>query len=99
MLSVMRTKRGTMPTDRPERYAKQLASHWARRGEQVEDGTATTLTFETGQVVVLRPADGRLDLEVSVPDEGELTVDRWAQVVAEHLQRFGQRDELHVTWD
>src|SRR3954453_17583126 len=98
MLGRMRTKRGTMPTERPERYAKQLAGHWARRGEVVEDEATTTLTFETGQVVVLRPVDGRLDLEVSVPDEGELTVDRWAEVVAEHLQRFGQRDELQVTW-
>jgi hypothetical protein len=25
-------------------------------------------------------------------------VDRWAQVVADHLQRFGQRDELEVVW-
>ncbi len=99
MLEVMSTKHGTMPTDRPERYAKQLASHWAKRGEVVEDDSSTRLTFETGQVVVLRPTDGRLDLEISVPEDGDLTVDRWAQVVADHLQRFGQRDELQVTWD
>ena len=99
MLAVMRTKHGTMPTDRPERYAKQLAGHWAKRGEVVEADGSTTLTFETGQVVVLRPTEGRLDLEVSVPEEGELTVDRWAQVVADHLQRFGQRDELRVSWE
>jgi len=95
----MATKHGTMPTERPERYAKQLAGHWTARGELVEDGGATTLRFDSGQVVVMRPEEGRLDLEVSVPDEGELDVDRFAQVVAEHLQRFGQRDELHVTWD
>ena len=88
-----------MPTERPERYAKQLASHWAARGELVEDAGATTLRFDSGQVVVLRPAAGRLDLEVSVPEGGDLDVDRFAQVVAEHLQRFGQRDELHVAWD
>ena len=28
----MPTKTGQMATDRPERYAKQLASHWAKRG-------------------------------------------------------------------
>ena len=99
MLPVMRTKHGTMPTDRPERYAKQLAGHWAARGDLVEGGSSTTLTFETGQVVVMRPGAGRLDLEVSVPEEGDLTVDRWAQVVADHLQRFGQREELQVTWE
>ncbi len=87
-----------MPTERPERYAKQLASHWAKRGKQVEEDATTTLHFDSGQVVVLRPVDGRLEPEVSVPEEGEVDVDRFAQVVAEHLQRFGQRDELHVTW-
>ncbi len=33
-----------------------------------------------------------------MPDEGDVDIDRFARVVAEHLQRFGQRDELHVTW-
>ena len=88
-----------MPTERPERYAKQLASHWEKRGKQVEGGGATTLHFDSGQVVVMRPAEGRLDLEVSVPEDGGVDVDRFAQVVGEHLQRFGQRDELHVTWE
>jgi len=90
------SKQGTVPTERAQRYAKQLASHWERKTEQatVEDGTV--LTFESGNVVVLRPADGGLDIEVSVPEGGDL--DRFAQVVAEHLQRFGQRDELEVVW-
>ena len=92
------TRHGSMPTARPERYAKQLASHWEKRGKQVEDGTATTLHFDSGQVVVLRPAEGRLEVEVSLPAGGDLDVDRFAQVVAEHLQRFGARDELRVTW-
>jgi hypothetical protein len=87
---------GWMPTDRPERYAKQLAGHWARKTEQAEAGGATVLTFEGGSVVSLRPAEGGLHVEVTVP-EGE-DVDGFAQVVAEHLQRFGQRDELQVTW-
>ena len=95
----MRTRHGSMTTERPERYAKQLAGHWAARGEVVEDGPTTTLRFDTGQVIVMRAVDGRLVLTVSVPEEGEMDVDRFAQVVAEHLQRFGQRHELSVTWD
>ena len=88
-----------MTTERPERYAKQISSHWEKRGKQLEADGTTTLHFDSGQVVVLRPAEGRLEVEVAVPEEGELDVDRFAQVVAEHLQRFGKRDELHVTWD
>jgi hypothetical protein len=37
-------------------------------------------------------------MATSVPADGDLDVDRWAQVVADHLQRFGQRDELEVVW-
>ena len=58
------SKHGTMATDRPERYAKQLAGHWSAKATVTEDGD----------------------------------LDRWAQVVADHLQRFGQRDELEVVW-
>jgi hypothetical protein len=92
----MPTKTGSMTTDRPGRYAKQLASHWAKHGPATEEEGATVLRWETGQVIVLRPVDGSLEVEVSVPDEGD--VDRFAQVVKYHLERFGQRDELDVVW-
>ncbi len=92
----MQTRTGTMATERPERYAKQLASHWAHRGPATEEDGATVLRWETGQVIVLRPVGGALEVEVSVPDDAD--ADRFAQVVAEHLERFGQRDELDVVW-
>jgi hypothetical protein len=92
----MKTTQGVMVTDRPERYAKQLASHWAKRGTQSRAEGATVLEFETGQVVVLRAVAGALEVEVSVPDEGD--IERFAQVVKEHLERFGQRDELDLVW-
>jgi hypothetical protein len=86
-----------MATERPERYAKQLSSHWTKRGPAtVEDG-ATVMRWETGQVIVLRPVEAALEVEVSVPDDGD--VDRFAHVVKDHLERFGQRDELNVVWD
>jgi beta-glucosidase len=37
-----------------------------------------------------------LRIIASVPDDGD--PDRFAQVVTEHLQRFGTREELVVTW-
>jgi len=46
--------------------------------------------------VVLRAVAGALEVEVSVPDEGD--IERFAQVVKEHLERFGQRDELDLVW-
>ena len=93
----MQTKTGTVATNRPERYAKQLASHWARRGPATDEDGATVLRWETGQVITMRPAEVALEVEVSVPDEGD--VDRFADVVKDHLERFGQRDELDLVWD
>lgn len=93
----MQTRHGTMATDRPERYAKQLAGHWSTKTTAEESDGATVLRFEQGQAVELRPAADRLDLVVSVSDEGDL--DRFAQVVADHLVRFGAREELSVVWE
>jgi len=93
----VQTKTGTVATNRPERYAKQLASHWARRGPATDEDGATVLRWETGQVITMRPAEVALEVEVSVPDEGD--VDRFADVVKDHLERFGQRDELDLVWD
>ena len=93
----MQTRHGAMATDRPERYAKQLAGHWARKGSAGEEGDATVIRFDTGQVVELRPEPGVLRISASVPDDGD--PDRFAQVVADHLQRFGHREELTVSWE
>lgn len=93
----MQTRHGTMLTDRPERYAKQLAGHWARKGSAGEEEGATVIRFDTGQVVELRAEAGSLVIAASVPDDGD--ADRFAQVVAEHLQRFGHREELDVVWE
>lgn len=92
----MASRHGSMTTERPERYAKQLAGHWARKGSAGEEDGATVIRFDTGQVVVLRAEPGVLRIEASVPDAD---ADRFAQVVKEHLERFGQRDELDVTWE
>ena len=92
----MNSRHGSMSTDRPERYAKQLASHWSAKGTQSTVDGATVLKFDTGQVIVLRPELGVLEIEVTVPADDD--IDRFAQVVKRHLERFGTRDELEVVW-
>ncbi len=92
----MTTVNGTMATDRPERYAKQLVSHWAKRGPVTTEDGATVQRWDTGQVIALRPGDGVLEVEITVVDGDDAA--RFAQVVKEHLERFGQRDELNVVW-
>ena len=95
--TTMKSRHGTMTTERPERYAKQLAGHWARKGSAGEEDGATVIRFDTGQIVRMWPDAGLLRVEASVPEDGD--ADRFAQVVKAHLERFGQREELDVVWD
>ncbi|MCW2844472.1 MAG: hypothetical protein JWN22_2388 [Nocardioides sp.] len=92
----MPTVNGTMATDRPERYAKQLVSHWSKRGPVTEEDGATVQRWETGQVLRLTPTEGVLEVEITVAEGDDAA--RFAQVVKEHLERFGPRDELDVVW-
>jgi hypothetical protein len=92
----MTTVHGTMATERPERYAKQLTSHWSERGPVTDEDGAVVQRWGTGQVLVLRPVEGALDIEISVADGDDAA--RFAQVVKEHLERFGKHDELDVVW-
>jgi uncharacterized protein len=87
--------RADVPTDAPERYAKQLVSHLGRRVEWSTDGATSTARFGdgTGRVVV---GDGVLTLHAEAPDAEGLA--RVQDVLGRHLERFGQRNELVVTW-
>ncbi|MFC5177969.1 DUF2218 domain-containing protein [Nocardioides taihuensis] len=85
-----------MVTTRPERYARQLAGHWSGKAEVTVDSGVTSIAFDGGSTAVPRPASGCLEVVASVPEGGD--VERFRQLVADHLARFGRRDGLTVTW-
>ena len=87
--------RARVATDRPDRYRKQLGSHLGRRITLAEEETVSTLTFEAG-TATLTEADGALVLDAVAQDQESL--DRIRDVVGGHLERFGERDGLVVTW-
>jgi hypothetical protein len=85
-------------TDAPERYAKQLLAHLGRKntvetvaGER--QGGRLVFTHGTGTV---RPEDDRLVLEASAEDAESLA--HVEDVLGRHLERFGAKRELVVTW-
>ena len=85
----------TVATATPERYAKQLATHLGRRCEVREESGGTRLLFGAGDCLLSSEPDA-LRMELTATDADELT--RLEQVVGSHLERFGQRNELHVVW-
>ncbi|MFE5814964.1 DUF2218 domain-containing protein [Streptomyces sp. NPDC056479] len=84
-------------TDAAPRYAKQLGSHFGRKipVEETPDG-GRRLTFQHTDVV-LEPVDGHLLIRITAPDAATLTTIQ--DVVGSHLERFGRRNELSITWD
>ena len=94
MTSLM-TAHADVVTDAPGRYAKQLLSHLGRRVEFTTDGDVSTADFGTGSGTVV-VGDGVLTLRAEAPDAESLA--RVQHVLGSHLERFGQRNELLVTW-
>lgn len=82
-------------TEVPERYAKQLVSHLGRRLTFTTEGGTSTAAIAggVGTVVV---GDGVLTLIAEAPDAETLATVQ--DVLGRHLERFGQRNELQVTW-
>lgn len=85
-------------TDRPGRYAKQLASHLGHKISVTDLENGYRLLFnrdgQFGGYALLVPGEGVLEMSAFAPSaEG---VDRLADVLGRHLVRFGERDELVV---
>lgn len=84
-------------TDQAARYAKQLASHHGRKvpAESLPGGS-TQLTFPFGHGV-LTPQPEQLIPRATADDTHAL--EQVQDVLGRHLERFGQRNELTVTWE
>jgi 3-hydroxyisobutyrate dehydrogenase-like beta-hydroxyacid dehydrogenase len=84
-----------VPTEAPERYAKQLVSHLGRRLTWETDGTTSRAVIGDGVATVV-VGDRVLTLRAEAPNEETLA--RIQHVLGSHLERFGQRNELTVNW-
>jgi hypothetical protein len=83
-------------TARPNRYAKQLASHFSRKLETHwdEETGQGSLSFSAGTATMTAAPDALL----LVVEGDEADLDRLEDVVGRHLVRFGTKDELVTEW-
>ena len=93
-MSVTATSR--VATERGERYRKQLASHFGNKIEVAEEPSGTVLTWGFGGTTTLTVEPGALVLRADSEDPE--TLDRVKDVTGRHLERFGEKDGLVVTW-
>lgn len=87
----------SVATDRPGRYAKQLASHFGRKITTAwdEESGQGHLEFPAGRAT-LTAGDGVLLLAL-VGEDADVR-DRLEGVIGRHLVRFGAKHELVCTW-
>jgi hypothetical protein len=92
-------------TEQPSRYLVQLCRHFNQEAEgkphpdvqaQIEwTDTHGVADFGFGRCT-MQTDHGALMLRAEAPDDENL--ERVENLVAEHLERFGSRDDLSVTW-
>ena len=89
------SSRAAVPTERPERWAKQLVSHLSNKveHEKTERGDELTIGDALGIVSV---GPGAIMLEAYANDSDGLA--RVEDVLGRHLERFAEKDGLKVTW-
>jgi len=82
-------------TDAPERYAKQLVSHLGRKVTVEETPEGQVLLIGGGRGLVA-PGDGVLVLRAEA--KGSEALATVQGVLGRHLERFGSKAELVITW-
>lgn len=87
-------------TDRPARWAKQLASHLGRKmgHEETDRGPRLTMHHEAGDATCLLDTSDDARLGLHVESTSAEAAERLAHVVGSHLERFGEKDGLTVRW-
>jgi hypothetical protein len=84
-----------VPTERASAYLKQLCKHFRHRHSVTFSDSVGTMTFPFG-VCRLHAHDGRLVLVGETADPEK--IDYLERVIGGHLERFGRRDALDVSW-
>ncbi|GAB2761265.1 DUF2218 domain-containing protein [Salinifilum aidingensis] len=87
-------------TERPERYRKQLASHLGRRctiSDEADGGVRITLPADGGAGSCLLTCRAEVLFLDAAGDSAE-DLSRVQDVIGRHLERFGEREGLTVTW-
>jgi hypothetical protein len=89
------SSQATVATEKPVPYMRQLCKHFGHKVDAAFDDDSGYINFEAGRCD-LRAVDGELHLTVTA--ENEENRERLRSVVGSHLERFGKRDELSVSW-
>jgi uncharacterized protein len=89
------TGHAVVTTDKPVAYMRQLCKHFGHKVPATYDDRTGRIEFGAGDCDLTADAEA-LKLEITAGEAAQ--VQRLQDVVGSHLERFGRRDELTVTW-
>lgn len=84
-----------VPTPKASAYMKQLCKHFGHRVPAEWTDDAGQVRFDGGRCRLRAEVDA---LVLSIDADDAESVGRLQEVVGSHLERFGRRDELKVSW-
>jgi hypothetical protein len=90
------TASATATTENASRYLQQLCKHWSHKATVEFTPEAGDIRFESGNVLTLQAKPDQLEMQVSVPDDGDLA--HFKDVVDRHILRFAFREDLQIVW-
>jgi hypothetical protein len=77
------------------RYVKQLVAHLGRKAEVRSEPEGERLLFGAGSCLLTSGADA---IHLRATAETPEGLQQVQEVIGRHLERFGQRDALAVSW-
>ena len=89
------TSHADVATDKPVAYMRQLCKHFGHKTDASFGEDSGYIQFEFGRCEMYA-VDRTLRLQVSAP--GGEQHERMERVIGSHLERFGRRDGLTVSW-
>jgi hypothetical protein len=83
-------------TEKPTPYMKQLCKHFGHKVEVSFDDERGSIAFAMGRCELDATQPGVLVMRATAQDDEAL--ERTRSVIGSHLERFGRRGELTVSW-
>ncbi|MDV7143586.1 DUF2218 domain-containing protein [Tropicimonas sp. TH_r6] len=87
--------RAVFRTEKASQYIASLCQHFGRKVPAKTDGATGRIEFPFGQCSLKADA-GALELTVAADDRADL--EKAAEVVGSHLERFAFRENPEITW-
>lgn len=90
------TLTANVPTTNARRYLQQLCKHWSHKFETEFDAQKGRIAFPMGSIRMAAQAE---TLTVTIEPEEGADIERFKQVLADHLDRFAFREApLSFDW-